>query len=174
MKTTTKPQTEATTASRVSLRREATLSPPVIPLRIRGLFSISAYIQRLHGPDENSRPLDHGDREKQNDEDAERERNGDRALAAASFLRLGEDDSIWLLIVVHAFAMRPLPEHRCDGADRRCDRADDHFEQEGRKQREQIEDREGKQPACRAHCFLALAITIDVDRKPHHAGAEQK
>src|SRR5437879_9362838 len=131
MTTTTKPQIEATTASRVRVRREAVLPLPVTPSRICGLFSISAYIQRLHGPDENGRPLDHGDREKQHDEDAERERNGDRTLAAASFLRLGEDDSIWLPIVVHAFAMRPLPEHRCDGADRRCDRADDHFEQEG-------------------------------------------
>src|SRR6185295_15988192 len=115
MNTTTRPQIEATTASRVRVRREAALPLPVTPSRICGLFSISA--QRLHGPDENGRPLDQGDREEQHDKDTERERDGDRTLAAASFLRLGEDDSIWFPIVVHVVTKRPLPEHRSDGAE---------------------------------------------------------
>src|SRR4051812_7582865 len=170
MNTTMKPQIEATTASRVSVRREADLPLAVTtPSPICGLFSISATINHIqsHGPDENGRPLDHGDREEQHDEDAERERNGDRALAAASFLRLGEDDSIWLPIVVHTLSMRPLPE-------KRSDRADHDLEQEGRKQREQIKDREGEQPARRALRPLALTVAVDLDGEPHHAGAEHQ
>ena len=41
MNTTTKPQIDATTASRVRLRREAIFSPPAVPSRVCGAFSIS-------------------------------------------------------------------------------------------------------------------------------------
>ena len=41
MNTTTKPQIDATTASRVRPRREAIFSPPAVPSRVCGVLSIS-------------------------------------------------------------------------------------------------------------------------------------
>src|SRR5207302_10551884 len=98
----------------------------------------------------------------------ERERNGNRALAAALFLRLGEDDSIWLpLVVGHWGLMRSLPDRRRDGADRDLD-------QEGRKQRKQIKNREGEQFSRRAQRLGFCAAAIDIDRERQHAGAEDQ
>src|SRR6202012_1587716 len=110
---------------------------------------------RLHRPYENGRPLDQGDREKQYDENAERERNRDRTLAAAFLLRLGENDSVWVFVIGHRDRHAPLPDQRSNDA-----RHD--LEQEGRKQRKQIEDREGEQAPRGAVGLASLAQTIDV------------
>src|ERR1700744_3711733 len=67
---------------------------------------VSLVRHALQRPHENGRSLDDSDREKQQDENAERERNGDRALPAALLLSLGEDNSVWLVVVGHRLAMR--------------------------------------------------------------------
>src|ERR1700737_5567422 len=74
------------------------------------IIRFRSYWLQSERPVQSGRPLDEGDREKQQDEHAERERNRDRTLATAFLLRLGEDDSIWPIFVVHCVAMRPLPE----------------------------------------------------------------
>src|SRR5581483_9208814 len=71
--------------------------------------SMPIILPRSKGPVQHGRPLDQGDREKQQDEHAERERHGDRALAAAALLRLGEDDSIWFALVAIAVSCAPYP-----------------------------------------------------------------
>src|ERR1700751_6018413 len=119
-------------------------------------------------PVQNGRPLDHGDREEQQDEDAERERNGDRSVAPAPELRLGEDDTFWLLLVVHRVPMRPLPDdQRRNGTDQRLD-------QQRREQSEQIENGESKEFFRGTERGRALAADIDVDGKHEHAGAEDQ
>src|SRR6516165_1143503 len=61
----------------------------------------------LDRPYQDGRPLDHGDRKKQHDKHAERQRDGDRALTAAFLLRLGEDNSVLLPLVVHCRCHAP-------------------------------------------------------------------
>src|SRR6185437_10077375 len=144
MATTKRPHSDATMASRVRPRRAPTFA---LPFRISlgaavggcgvlGWLSIwLTYHPSSHRPNEDGRPPDDSNCEKQHDQHAERERDRDRALAAAFLLRLGEDDPVWLLIVGHCLAMRSLPDRRCEGVHH-------DLEQQGRKQREQIQDRE--------------------------------
>src|SRR6185312_8697061 len=132
-----------------------------------------------HRPVQNSRSLDDGDSEKQHDENAERERNGDRTMAAAAFLRLGEDDSLLLALVIHCVPICPLPGSKSGPksgpkSDRRRNGAHDDLEEERRKQREQIKDGESEQLTRGAERLAALAADIDVDRKHEHAGAEDQ
>src|SRR6185437_8591458 len=124
MTTTNRPHRDATMASRVRPRRAPAFA---LPFKISlgsaaggcgvvGWFCIwFTYRSSSHRPHEDGRPPDDGDREKQHDQHAERERNRDRALAAAFLLRLGEDDPVWLSIVGHCLAMRPLPDRRHEG-----------------------------------------------------------
>src|SRR3984885_13152563 len=161
MKTTTKPQIAATAASRVRPRRDDAFSPAEA-LYWFGWFAIS-----LQRPHEHGRPLDDSDREEQQNHNAERERDGDRPLTTAFLLRLGEDDSLWSVVVGHECCHAPLPDRRCDGAD-------DDLDQKGRKQRKQIKDREREKLTCGARRFTAFAEAVDVDRERQHAGAEDQ
>src|SRR5439155_21858002 len=96
MSTTTRPQTAATSASRVKPRREARfgLAAGVSPL-------VAWLTISLHRPHQHGRSLDDGDCEKQQHQHAERQRDGDGSLTAGFLLRLGEDNSILLPFVVH-------------------------------------------------------------------------
>ena len=120
---------------------------------------------------QDGRPLDQGDGEKQQDENAERDRDGNRALPAAAPLRLGEDDSFLVAllfpVLVHVRCMRPLPDQRCNGAE-------GNLGEEDGKQRKQVKDGEGKQTPRGARGHDALAVAIDLDRKPQHAGAKYR
>src|SRR5450631_3631485 len=66
-----------------------------------------------------------------------------------------------------ALAMCSLPDRWRNGAG-------DNLDQQGREQREQIEDREREQLSRRAQRFAAFAAAINIDGERQHAGAESE
>src|SRR5882724_1303999 len=171
MNTTTKPQIEATTASRVSVRREAVLPLPVTPSCICGLFSISATFKGYMGRTRTAGPLTMVTAKNSNTRTPSASAMAIerwRRLLSCAAVRTIPSGSRFSSIDVPCAPISPLPD------DDRRNRANDDLGEEDGEQREQIKDREGEQPARGATGGHTLAATVDLDREPQHAGAQHK
>ena len=109
MNATSRPQSAAT------IGVAAELAPRLKLLRswVGSCVMSGDFVLHHIGPDQHGRPLDHGNGEKQHDQHAERQCDGDRTLTAALFLRLGEDDPFRLCLSAIA---SPCAPYQINGA----------------------------------------------------------